>query len=305
MAGDHLRELVLDIDHHRMENESSPVHKFVNNSHQESCARMLKHLASLPSLTVFRLRGGLVICPEFFQSIANYSSTPYPSLVEFELHFAPETADGRWFYQRDDDVIERSRRDPEYEEFWDEKAEYEDMEERRASFSSLDSYQHVRVFEKGPFRTGVVFHDCFRSMPDKTVFLPFLIEASKAASRIPKLRSFLLRMGNMWHEAHGLSYPDDLISRMFELCFLKAGTPRTPRMLSTSPHDHERRIPGDVVHLHQNRLYWRTDGWTPWDEVQAAWAATTGPDAKTVFLEEKNWVEQNCNPRVYVYEGEL
>jgi hypothetical protein len=143
-----------------MENENSPVHRFVNDSHQESCARMLKHVASFPNLAVLRLRSGLAICPEFFQSVINYSGTPCPSLVEFELHFAPETADGRWFYQRDDIAIERSRYDPEFEEFWDDKTENEETAQRRASFSSLDSDENVRVFENEPFRTDVVY-DCF------------------------------------------------------------------------------------------------------------------------------------------------
>jgi hypothetical protein len=142
-------------------------------------------------------------------------------------------------------------------------------------------------------------------VPDETTFLPFLVEGSKAASRISKLRSSLLRHGNMWHEAYGLSYPSEVVSRMFVLCFLKAGMPQIPAMLKAMAHNHDRRISGDTAHLHQNRLYWRTDGWKPWDEARTAWTATAGPDAKMVFLEEKNWSKRDGYPPVYDYEGEF
>jgi hypothetical protein len=73
---------------------------------------MFKHLASFPNLAVLQLLGGLVICPEFFRAVLDQAGTPYPSLVEFELQFAPETADGRWYFQRDNEAIERSQSDP-------------------------------------------------------------------------------------------------------------------------------------------------------------------------------------------------
>jgi hypothetical protein len=88
-------------------------------------------------------------------------------------------------------AFERSQSDPEYEDFWEEKAKYEDEErgQRSRSSSSLDSDDHVRVFEDGPFRADVVFEDRFRSVPDTTTFLPLLVDASKAASRFPSCKS--------------------------------------------------------------------------------------------------------------------
>jgi hypothetical protein len=120
LAGDHLREIRLDIEHEQMLNEDSQVHSFVENKHwnQESWFRMFNHLASFPNLVVLELLGGLAICPEFFRGIVEHPGTPFPSLVELQLEFAPETADGRWFHQRDEEALERSRRNPEHEEFW-------------------------------------------------------------------------------------------------------------------------------------------------------------------------------------------
>ncbi|KAF2027526.1 hypothetical protein EK21DRAFT_91441 [Setomelanomma holmii] len=202
ITGAHLHEVCLNVWHATMKNENAPVHKFVdcNDWNQESWLRMLNHLgsSSFPNLAVLQLRGGFVICSKFFRGILTQINEPFQSLVEFELHFAPETADGKWFYTRDDDAISRSRGAPRYGDFWEEEDDDEEYDSR-----SLGSARHVRVFEEGPFRTGIVRHDRFRSLPDTTTFLPFLMDASKFVSRIGSLRKFILKLENMY--PHGLN----------------------------------------------------------------------------------------------------
>ncbi|KAI8935006.1 hypothetical protein NX059_008672 [Plenodomus lindquistii] len=261
------------------------VHKFVDIGqwHQETWFCMFNRLAQFPGLAVLRLRGGIVICPEFFRGIINTTSHPFPSLVELEVHFAHETADGRWFYERDDEALESSRADPQWKEWWEEEDESSDEDAGR---SSLDSERDVRVFEDGPYRTGLVRQERYRSRPSATTFLPFLMDASKAVQRLPKLQKFILKLGNHNASYKWLDY-FPIVSRVFELWFLKMGMRRAPLKDADvlDPNVH-----ADANYVSQNRLYWRVDRWIPWDEVQAAWLAVVGPDAKIVWLEEKHWV---------------
>jgi hypothetical protein len=308
-----LRELRLSIYHGATNNENSPVQKFVNDSRHESCSRMLKYLASFQSLTKLQMLGGLVICPEFFRSIATHTGTPFPLLVEFELEFAPETADGRWYYQRDDEALKLSRRDPKWKWFWREKASSLQMERERHSLFEheedvriFECGHYVDVMENGPFATAVVLRDRFRSMPNATTLLPFLKDASKFVSRCSNLQKFILKLGNGSYLPAGsvtLDY-SRIVSRVFELWYLKSGAPRSPHWGPRNYTNTEPGIPGEAAHLHRNRLYWRVDRWKPWDEVQQAWNALAGPDAKVVFLDEANWKKSHWRWECY-YDGEL
>jgi hypothetical protein len=300
LAGDHLREIRLEINHDPMQNENLPVHNLVDDGqwHQETWFQMLNHLASFPSLAILHLLGGLVICPEFFRGIADHPGTPFRSLVEFELQFATETADGRWFYERDDEALEKARNDPEFEYLWE--SEDEDPEDdERGSTGSLHSEGHVRVFEDGPFRTEVVFHDRYRSVPNTATFLPFLMDASNAVSRISSLRKFILKLGNKFAKYDDLRY-FPVVSRVFELWYLRVGMHRSPR---NGPIIAIPDVPGDSTYLNQNRLYWRVDGWKPWSEVRAAWSAVAGLEAKIVFLDEDKWTYTGGNTMLHLYEG--
>ncbi|KAH7346960.1 hypothetical protein BKA66DRAFT_554646 [Pyrenochaeta sp. MPI-SDFR-AT-0127] len=303
LAGNHLREIRLFSEVDRMGNEDLPVHRLVKNGgwRQESWFCILNYLASLPNLAILQLHGGLVICPEFFRGIIDHPGTPFPSLVEFELQFSVETADGRWFYERDDDAIESSRSNPEYKQFWLEESMWEEEYAHERDAQSLDSDDYVRVYEDGPFRTDVVQLNRFRSVPNTTSFLPFLMDSSKAALRILNLKKFILKLGGSFAQHNDLDF-FPIVSRVFELWYLKAGMHRTAPDKSYIMNP---QVPWDAAYLNQNRLYWRVDGTKPWDEVQAAWGAIAGPDAKIIFLEEDQWTGLSGCPLIQVYKGEF
>jgi hypothetical protein len=308
LPAQHLRELVLDITHDEIMNESSPVHKIVDEDdwRNESHFGVVCYVATFENLTVLRLLGGLVICPEFFLGIIEQSTiiTPFASLVEFELQFAPETADGRWFYQRDNDTIEGSRGNPEFAGFWKEHAIRQTQ--RETDFDdddtdSVDSSEHVRIYEDGPMRTDVVPKYRFRSLPDKSTLLPFLLDAAEAVSRLPSIKKFILKQGDCWSSYTHLDYTP-VVSRVFEIWYLKAGMHRTPLNTPMIPVP---QIPKDASYLNQNRLYWRVDRWKPWDEVQKAWNGIVGPDAKHVNLEEEHLTYYGGNRSLLMYKGEF
>ncbi|KAF2824665.1 hypothetical protein CC86DRAFT_468004 [Ophiobolus disseminans] len=303
LAGEHLREIRIDVRHEPVKNEAMPVHKLVDSNQwsQESWFKVFNHLATFPNLAVLHLLGGLVICPQFFRGIIDQPRTPFPALVDFELQFAPDTANGNWFYLRDDEAIESSRSDPEYEEFWEEKAKEDAQREDDRHYHSDSSLSDdgVRVFEEEPVRTNVVDPNVFRTLPDTTTFLPFLTDAAKVVLRIPNLRKFVLKQG---HKFSDYTDPDyfPIVSRVFELWYLKAGMPRSPK---TAPTHYDPSVPGDTAYVDQNRLYWRVDRWKLWDEVEAAWNDIAGPDAKVVFLEEEKWTTYGGWRDHQIYEG--
>lgn len=253
-----------------------------------------------------------MVCPEFFRGIIDHdhAKTTFPALVELDIQFAPETADGRWFYDRDDEAISASRNDPKYEEFWERK---DKEDERQRDY--LETYSdgrinpdedYVHVYGDGPLTTELAIHDRCRSLPSRTTFLPFLLDAAKAASRIPKLQKFILKLERRWSSYSDLDY-FPVVSRVFELWYLKSGTPRS--LYNAASLGYWKKFPHvlkDVDYLHLNRLYWRVDRWVPWDEVQSVWGTIAGPEAKVVFLEEKHWKLEGgrgSNDLFRVYDG--
>jgi hypothetical protein len=291
MNGDHLQEVRVNRIGLPMWNENLPVHMLVREGayEQEPWYRMLNHFASYRGLTKLQLHGGYAVCPEFFQVIINYPGTPFPFLREFELEFAAETADGRWFYERDDERIARSRADPEYAEI------REDLEssDSRYSSSTESGEEEDTTFEDDSVDAKTVKRVWFRSLPRIETLMPLLMDASKAVECIPNLAKFILRLGYLGIEPSDLDlYP--IVSRVFELWYLKAGMPRSsPRnLLNLKTIEHnlgDPYVPGDAAYLNRNRLYWRVGDAEIWDEVQAAWSATAGPDAKIVAMDEDCW----------------
>jgi hypothetical protein len=322
VPGDFIREIRIRSDQLTIQNENAPVHHLVDSGDyvQEPWSRMLNHFASFPNLTILQLYGSLGVCPEFFRAIINHPGTPFPSLLEFELQFAPETADGRWFYERDEERLLRSRADPEYAWLWKREAKRINQQARRTNqrwsrySDSDDSEGDQRIDADDPFDPRNGKKDQFRSLPSQATFMPFLLDASKAVQRLPSLRKFILKLDNLHAGPRDLTlWP--VVSRVFELWYLKAGMHRSPprflldlsllELNSGDPY-----VPGDAAYLNRNRLYWRVDNAEIWEEVKAAWSATAGPDPKTVFIKENRWMKHN-DPKAlpigyhYGYEGEF
>jgi hypothetical protein len=303
LIGNNLRKIQFDVRHEPMRNETCTVHKLVE-SHQwtrESWFCLFNHLATLPNLAVLHLLGGIIICPEFFRGIVDSTSTLFPALEDFELQFAPETTDGRWFYKGDDEAIERSRNNPKDIKIWKEIEGERARDERcrRYNEGELDYCDYFPVFGDGPSTLGVVNRNRFRSVPDTETFLPLLMDAEKAVQRMPNVRKFILKQGHKFSKHFELDYTP-IVSRVFELWYLKAGTHRSKDKVPTY---YDPSVPRDAAYLNRNRLYWRVDRWKPWDEAQAAWGAFAGPEAKVVFLEEDRWTSFCGWASHQVYEG--
>lgn len=311
IPGDNLGEICVSSIDLPIGNEHLPVHRIVEEGDYlcEPWTRLLVHFACYHNLTILHLYGGLVICPELFKALCNQPGAPFPTLVDFELQFAAETADGRWFFEEDVNTIEISRHDPNWQKFWEIKSEQlaDRNESLRWTTRSEDSDHHERVYGDGPFRTGVVGRDRFRSLPNKDTLLPFLVDASQAVSRIPTLKKFILRLGDWRTEPNCLNF-SPIVSRVFEMWYLKPGMHRSPPVNFQHLNFNNPHVPGDAAYINLPRIYWRIGKARIWEEVQAEWSAIAGPSVKIVFMDEDRWVKNSWDndiPPGYVwgYEG--
>lgn len=264
-----------------MENELLPVHELVPPElwERETWNRVVEHFATFPYLQILHLAGGIVVCPSFFSSFTGSLGTSFKNLKELVIEFSPATADGRWFFQRDDKAIQDARADPQYKEYWDEDwSDHSDSET-----NSLHSTEGaIRVFGDEPVGLHLVHWNVFRSLPDIATFHPFLMGAAKAAGQLQRLERFLLQV-----ERTGKTLDFPFTNRYFQVWFLKAGTATTPAIdpLSTKFP----KVPCDVEYQNQNRLYWAVGNWQPWKDVHQIWLDAFGPHVKEMFFTEGIW----------------
>lgn len=280
----HLRHLTLSVAHEAMLNENLQPHKLSGGGQMrdEAWSSLLKHISTeLSCLSSLDLLGGLVISPEFFQSITEGS---FLSLTELTVEFALETADGRWFFQRDEELYRRNRYRRRKDEVFQVVADPSCVRSR-----DRNTQYSFGVFGDGPLKTHMISKNINRTVPDKTTLFPLLMDSANAVRQLPHLRKFILKLKG-WSPEHSRVYPVCIEPRVFELWFLRSGMPRS-RKGETGAYSP--RVPSDAKYIRQNRLYWRVDTWTPWQEVQAAWSGIAGPQAKTIRLEEDKWDEDD------------
>jgi hypothetical protein len=267
--------LYIRIYHDAMKNEDEHPHKFINQNscYTDTWYSVLKTFSESPVLEVLCLTGGIVTSPGVFRSITDSEGDMFTALKELVFEFSPETADGRWFFERDEDVFARARADPKHAEFWKSR-------ERKRINEWLNAQDDALVFEEGPVSTDLVPRDHFRTLPNPDTFRALLIGAAEAKARLPQLEIFTLRLHD-WAthtlQKDDLDYP--FLVRVFELLYVQSGMPNFVR-----PVDHD-CLPA-IYQPRKRSVTWRVGTWRPWDDVQAAWCGVTGFDTDVIFVEE-------------------
>jgi hypothetical protein len=128
----------------------------------------------------------------------------------------------------------------------------------------------------------------FESLPNPNTLLALLMDASRFVKRLSNLSKFI---GELWTEQ---ADPRDLwlfpiISRVFELWYLKIGTRRSLPSILLNTYRRDPCIPGDASFLDQDRLYWRVSDTNTWDDLLVVWRTIAGKDARTMFIHEHGW----------------
>jgi hypothetical protein len=86
-------------------------------------------------LTKLHLNGPYIITPDFFDSLP---PTAFPALKHFHLDFAPESANGQWFFERDEQWIAQLRKEDEDSESESLSSGSDDDEEEDDSLSDTE-----------------------------------------------------------------------------------------------------------------------------------------------------------------------
>ncbi|KAF2178923.1 hypothetical protein K469DRAFT_323331 [Zopfia rhizophila CBS 207.26] len=276
-----IQELRMTIYHSAIMNEDVPIHNLVQETQVDPYNLMFHHLSQFPALTVLHLIGPLVITPTFFSTLDSQSS--FPALTDFRLDFSAETADGRWFFMRDDEAFDKAKQDPKYEAYFAETEEADDyIDEEDEDEEGPGPDEDEEPDEDGPVIdiSDDPVHKRYRTLPDPETLRPLLLDAASAAKKMKNIKKFIMTVSDSWWKGtnHGMSYP--FVNRVLEILYLEQGT----RSTEMGRHEHPKFPADDAVE--GNRVYWRVGGWEPWGEVQEAWRGFVGEGGKIVFLED-------------------
>ncbi|KAF1974685.1 hypothetical protein BU23DRAFT_598039 [Bimuria novae-zelandiae CBS 107.79] len=313
-----LKVLTLTIRSNRLGEESltPPDLLYSQSNHdgeEKSSTTLLAHLSALPKLTTLQLNGPLVITPHMFSSLP---PAAFPALKYFHLDFAPETADGDWFFQHDDASFGQLP-DPDLDSDYvssddeiDDKEEAEEGEEidnddDDDSLAVPPEKKSLPYPSKYPNDDGPVsqlrrafFH--FRTLPSHATFGPLLLAAAEMAKNARCLRKFVMRVrhGLDLAEESNIKYVQPNMKRTFLIMLLRPGELCSDLQLKL-PFDEEK-------YKEQNRMWWRVgDGWRPNNDVLQAWKEAVGEDGTVGFLgESKIEKEKKFAARTELFLGD-
>lgn len=240
---------------------------------QDPYSCIFHHLTTLPSLTVLRLTGPLVISPSIFSKIP-----PFPALVDFQLDFSTETADGRWFFVRD-------------EEFWGDISESSDDESDESSEDESDIDREDSDAEpedeEGPWDPTSCAYNLYRTWPNPELIPSLLLDAARFVETFRHLRTFILRHRNGRNERDQVRWPYEGMDRHLEVLLVKGGRPRGDYW--KEDRIGRLKIHADNSFIGYNRLYWRTCSWRPDEHVLEAWKKAAGANAIMFYLKEEQF----------------
>ncbi|KAF1948267.1 hypothetical protein CC80DRAFT_541080 [Byssothecium circinans] len=314
-----LKHLTLTIRHTRLEDESTIPPEILHDatttiSDKLSNPRLiLTHLSTLPRLTTLHLRGPLIITPVFFSSLP---STAFPTLIHFHLDFAPETADGHWFFERDDEWIEELRdKDDEssseksYHENqsstsgddYDDDEDEEDMDEDDDEEPKPLPRPGKHPNYEGPVSQSRSRINHFRTLPSSATLSPLLIAAAEIVKNASRLRKFIMRVRDtLTPEAEDNTlYTYPALKRTFEIMLLRPSEVHSGFNLNLA-FDEERYIT-------QHRMWWRVGNrWRPGKDVLEAWREAIGDGGIVGFLDEERFEKDTeFARRMEFYRGDV
>lgn len=304
-----LEEFYLEILHHKIQDEETRKPDYIlplvtDGPIQDPYIRILHHLTTLPSLTVLRLTGPLVISPNIFSNLP-----AFPSLLDFQLDFATETADGDWFFLRDEEFYQEIAEQSSGSEEIHSNSYYNRDSDNDSIYStdSTDSSPRVRKAHdpEGPWFQDIHTSNPILTVPSPTVIPPLFLSAARFILSSPTLRTFLLRHKNGPGEEYPVYWPWTDMDRHLEVWFVRRGRPRGhfgfPDRIGRVKVEADRRFVG------ANRVYWRTRGantkmWRPEGEVMEAWREVCGNGGSMFWLDEEKFEKNHFWPE---YRGDL
>lgn len=266
-----------------------PPNLIPENESEDVSLQIPRHLATLPQLRILNLRGPLVIRTSFFRDIP-----AFPALAEFHVDFSASTADGKWFFERDEALV-ASYMDSDDEESWHEYTEWES----RPIVELVISED-----EDGPLTQRDDRICLFRTMPNETAVTDLLTGIAHFLESATCLRQFILRRRfSMEENSHHKGWDPWELGRLqpnFEFWYLRSGVRRGGYVDEWQ----KCRIPADEPFVTRDRIYWSVgERWRPNSTIVDALRKVVGPDVKSCFMKEQLW--NKTGGRGWLYEGDV
>ncbi|KAH8730569.1 hypothetical protein GQ44DRAFT_700529 [Phaeosphaeriaceae sp. PMI808] len=266
-----LETLHLKVFTHEIRNEDVPVQELVESAAgRHIYDSLIEHLATFRRLRTLTLTGPLTICPTISQ--INSDLTPhaiFPALEKFALEFTPNTADGRWFFLRDDAVFRHHQSNSSDDD--EGESENEDEEESTGFI----------VYNRTPIREGEVSdHNKYRSLPNPQTMTPLLTSVARMCAQMPRIKQLSIKLNR--NDMNRSRLDVDVVDRVFELWFLAASS--TLEKFDNVVQNPVIPLDADISQC--NRVYFRMGRYKPDAEVLKLWRETVGVDGKIIFLDE-------------------
>ncbi|KAH6857047.1 hypothetical protein B0I37DRAFT_403474 [Chaetomium sp. MPI-CAGE-AT-0009] len=211
---------------------------------------MFGSLSALSSLTVLRLSGQFSVNPRCFDRIR--ATNPFPALTTFHLGIGPETNSSSWFFIKDKTsrAWDKAAKDPEWAEC---------VELTRAGAYAQDLLPGPEDEDSdeeddfGEFGREDVKRN--RTLPHNATLGRLLLEAARAAERMPRIENFSICLeDNFSEDETPRPFVPPFLTRVFEMHFTRAAE-------------------GDVNPTLTWKLGQKVDHWQPAGIVLDAWRA--------------------------------
>ena len=245
----------------------------------DSLVRIVRHLAIVPQLTTLHLTGCHVISEKFFRDLPSF-----PLLSDFQLNFSASSAEGHWFFVRDEDLIAKIKEQDEQQSLHDESDDEQQSPYNGPYASDSDSLGPVELWddedEDGPLLQRGDIQNHFRTIPNPENIPTLLIDAARMVALNPSLRKFILRHTHSprYYRINWKNSELGPYGRQMEIWYLRSGT---------SCNHQSRVVPADEPFVNNDRIYWRVgERWRPDAIIVEAWRRTVGPHVKYCFLKD-------------------
>jgi hypothetical protein len=284
-----LKVLQLFVAHEECrDDERQPTNLIRGNEADDSYIRIARHLATLPQLRVLHLRGPLVISANFFRHIS-----VFPTLVEFELDFSAATADGRWFFEKDEELVKSLVDSDDEEEEEEEHQYFEDSDEEEWETRPIVDLS-VSGDEDGPLVQRDDRTNHFRTKPNETIITDLMVDVANFLEASSTMQKFILRHRHSAEESNTITWKPWKLeqygrTRNFQFWYLRSGAHR-----NHNDKFNQCRIPADEPFVMRDRIYWRVgERWRPNAKIVDALGRTLGKDVKFCFLSNDFWDERH------------
>ncbi|KAH7109477.1 hypothetical protein B0J11DRAFT_573740 [Dendryphion nanum] len=288
IRGQSLEEINIIVSHDIQKNDCVQAHDLVLDA--DPFRKSFWHISQFKQLSRLRITGPMVITSDLF-TLPTYleEGIVFPALKHFVLHISPETADGKWFFLKNEEKERDALNDPRWKEYFHE-LELEDSESSSSDYIDTEELDgSMLVFGESATRLRRVNPCRCKSELNPETATPFLGNAAKLLGSLPGIQTYIIRITGDHNERKKWKPMKQpwIRGRDFEVQYLRRGNSWDSDGMH---YDQPSALKEDLT---VDRLYWRFAESMPQDDVQQYWYQAVGRDCQIWRLRQK-WRSLYC-----------